>query len=100
MADMQFPSLLSKLTDPLWFQVEKPGDEDSELTKLEDEQRESAIIDKYNSVAPIGKPSTATPEEADDQDDDVDGDDMSESDNEDELDTDMIEERESGDEVI
>ena len=32
-----FPSLLPKVADPLWFNVDKPCDDESELTKLEEE---------------------------------------------------------------
>ena len=32
-----FPNLTPKLTDPLWFNVDKAIDEDAELTQLEQE---------------------------------------------------------------
>lgn len=32
-----FPDLMPKLTDPLWFNVDKPVDDDTELTQLEHE---------------------------------------------------------------
>ena len=37
MAGPMFPSLLPKVADPLWFNVDKPCDDESELTKLEEE---------------------------------------------------------------
>lgn len=32
-----FPNLMPKLADPLWFNVDKPVDDDNELTLLEHE---------------------------------------------------------------
>lgn len=32
-----FPDLMPKLTDSLWFNVDKPVDDDTELTQLEHE---------------------------------------------------------------
>ena len=37
MTGPMFPSLLPKVADPLWFNVDKPCDDESELTKLEEE---------------------------------------------------------------
>ena len=37
MAGPMFPSLLPKVADPLWFNVDKPCDDESELTKMEEE---------------------------------------------------------------
>jgi hypothetical protein len=34
-----FPSLLPRIADALWFNVDKPYDDDTELTKLEEEHQ-------------------------------------------------------------
>ena len=34
-----FPSLLPKLTDPLWFSVDKACDDENEVLKLEEEHK-------------------------------------------------------------
>ena len=35
-----FPSLLPRIVDRLWFNVDKPCDDENELSKLEDEQQD------------------------------------------------------------
>lgn len=40
MDDFLKPSLLPKVADPLWFSVDRPCDDDVELTKLEEEHKQ------------------------------------------------------------
>jgi len=79
----QYPALLPRTCDPLWFGVDKPVDEEALLAKEEAEHAEamSRIADKGKDDTPIGKTSTDSfqePEEEEDEDED------SESDHEDE----------------
>ena len=43
MAAPLFPSLLPRVADSAWFSVDRPCDDDSELTKLEEEQQALVI---------------------------------------------------------
>lgn len=40
MDDLFGPSLLPKVADPLWFHVDRPCDDDVELTKLEEDHHQ------------------------------------------------------------
>ena len=55
MAGPIFPTLLPKDVDPLWFNVDKPCDDENELSKLEEEhqtwvgQDDHSVITKFPS---------------------------------------------------
>jgi len=78
-----FPSLLPRSSDPLWFAVDRPVDEEALITKEENEHSERmiSISQRGNNITPIGKTSAENihePEEEEEEDED------SESDHEDE----------------
>eukprot|EP00096_Caligus_rogercresseyi_P011369 TRINITY_DN4451_c0_g1_i1.p2 TRINITY_DN4451_c0_g1~~TRINITY_DN4451_c0_g1_i1.p2 ORF type:complete len:118 (+),score=59.71 TRINITY_DN4451_c0_g1_i1:47-400(+) len=78
-----FPSLLPRLTDPLWHRVDTPKDEEAELSRLENETAQwfKGISERYGEITPIGKTNSTEPlddeeeEEEEDDDDDNDHDD-------------------------
>jgi len=82
------PSLLPRVTDPLWFGVDRPIDEEAIIAKEENEHAQHMIqvSQRGKDITPIGKTSAETfhePEEEEDEDED------SESDHEDEDDEDI-----------
>jgi len=82
------PTLLPRTSDPIWFGVDKPVDEEAALAKEEAEyaQAMSRIAQKGQDITPIGKTSADTfqqPEEEEDEDED------SESEHEDEDEEDL-----------
>lgn len=42
------PSLLPRIADPLWFNVDQPVDDDAELTALEKEHKNQVDFDNLN----------------------------------------------------
>ncbi|XP_031550017.1 anaphase-promoting complex subunit 15-like [Actinia tenebrosa] len=52
-----FPSLLPRLTDDLWFSVDKRLDDDAILAKEEEEyiSHLHSIVEKGNDIVPLGK---------------------------------------------
>jgi len=82
------PSLLPRTTDPLWFGVDKPVDEEAALAKeeIEHAQAMSRIAQKGQDITPIGKTSADTLQQAEEEEDE---DEDSESDHEDEDEEDL-----------
>jgi len=78
-----FPSLLPELADPLWFSVDKPVNDETELEREEVEH--AAALQKISSqgadMTPIGKNSN---DQMEDNEEEEDEDEDSESDHEDE----------------
>ncbi|XP_042145915.1 anaphase-promoting complex subunit 15B isoform X4 [Ixodes scapularis] len=86
-----FPSLQPKMADQQWFHIDKPCDEESELTQLEKEHQNAltSISQKHSDLIPIGKTAAEDEDEEDDDDDDNDDDESdSNEDEDDELDAD------------
>ncbi|KAK2165090.1 hypothetical protein LSH36_55g09075 [Paralvinella palmiformis] len=52
-----FPSLVPRVADQIWFSVDKPCDDENELTSLEEEHQNwlKALAEKGKTVVPIGK---------------------------------------------
>ncbi|XP_037277182.1 anaphase-promoting complex subunit 15 isoform X1 [Rhipicephalus microplus] len=91
----QFPSLQPKIADQSWFYVDRPCDDESELTQLEKEHQSAltSIAQTHNDLVPIGKTAAELQDEdeEDDEDDDNEDDESdSNEDEDDELDADDI----------
>lgn len=86
-----FPSLTPRYVDSNWFQVDKPMDEEQELSQMEKEHcsQLSEISSRDNDVIPAGQTQHEFEEEDDDDDDNEDDDD--DDDNEDDDDDEEIE---------
>lgn len=52
-----FPSLQPRIADQPWFYVDRPCDDESELTQLEKEHQSAltGIAQKHSDLVPIGK---------------------------------------------
>ncbi len=105
MSSTLFPSLLLPTADPLWFDVDKPCDDENELTKLEEQHQTwlQSIATKGQHIVPIGKNSSEHAEDDDDvedeEDDEAVDDESDTNDDDEEMDTDMIDDRDSPDEA-
>ncbi|XP_021367098.1 anaphase-promoting complex subunit 15B-like [Mizuhopecten yessoensis] len=99
---IRFPSLLPGAVDPLWFTVDRPCDDENELSELEEEHNLwlESIAKKDSNIIPIGKTAVESLEDEEEDEEDDEGDDDDESDtNDDDLDIDMLDERDSGDDA-
>jgi len=67
-----FPNLAPRNVNPSWFNADKPVDEESELTQLEQEHQTwlNSIATKNNDIIPIGKTSSEPVEEEEDEEED------------------------------
>lgn len=102
----QFPSLQPRIADQPWFNIDRPCDDESELTQLEKEHQSAltSIAQRHSDLVPIGKTAAEQrnqaadevlvlqdEDEEDDEDDDNEDDESdSNEDEDDELDADDI----------
>ncbi|KAK7871646.1 hypothetical protein R5R35_001831 [Gryllus longicercus] len=87
-----FPTLMPKVTDPLWFSIDRPCDDENELAVLEQEQQTwmTNIAQEDCDILPIGKTALEMEEEEEDDEEEDDNDDDSDShDDEDDEELDM-----------
>ena len=70
-----FPSLTPRPTDPLWFTVDKPVDEETELAREEAEQSQALekISKQGSDLTPIGKNGNDQIEENEEEEDEDEG---------------------------
>lgn len=88
-----FPGLMPKVTDSLWFSIDRPCDDENELGVLEQEQQTwmTSITQEDCDILPIGKTALEQmdEEEEDDEEEDDNDDDSDSHDDEDDEELDM-----------
>ncbi|CAH0388285.1 unnamed protein product [Bemisia tabaci] len=101
MAVPLFPTLSPRVVDPLWFSVDKPKNDESDLAQQEQQHQSwmNSIGSREAEFTPIGKTSDQPAEEEDDEEeeeeDNDDDDSETHDDDEDELEMEVTYERDS-----